>query len=358
MEYMILAINPGSTSTKVAVYKNENKQFAKSVEHSTAELGLYKSVAEQYPMRLEALQKILRGYGYEPTDFSAVVGRGGLLPPVRSGAYEVNEVMLERLKYRPVFEHASNLGAMLAYEIAVKAGVSAYIYDPIAVDELEPVARITGLPELPRISVIHALNMRAMALRTAKKRGCLYSQLCLIVVHLGGGISMSVHQGGKMIDIVSDDEGPFSPERAGRLPGTKLAELCFSGRYDLKKIQKIFRGAGGLVAHLDTNKALEVETRIKNGDKEAELVYYAMAYQVAKGIGELATVVRGNVDAIVLTGGIAYSGMLTQWIKERVEFIAPVEVMPGENEMESLAWGALRVLRGEEAVHIYEELFE
>ncbi len=352
--YMILAVNPGSTSTKIAVYKNETEQFRETVEHSNQELSRYKSVTDQYEMRKEAVLSYLKKMGFDVKRLSAVVGRGGLLPPVKSGAYRVNKAMLDRLINRPVAEHASNLGAVIAYHIASPLEIPAYIYDSVAVDELEDVARLSGLPEIDRKSLSHALNMRAVAIKTAEKLNKSYHDMNIIVAHLGGGISISVHKGGQMIDIVSDDEGPFSPERAGRVPCMLLAKLCYSGKYDHRTMMKRLRGNGGLVAYLGTNKAVEVEDRIKNGDKEAELVYYAMAYQVAKGIGELATVVMGDVDRIIITGGIAYSRIMTEWIKERVKFIAPVEIMPGENELEALALGALRVLRGEEQYHEYD----
>lgn len=267
--------------------------------------------------------------------------------------WKINEAMLDRLINRPIAEHASNLGAVIAYEIARPLGIPAYIYDSVAVDELEDVSKISGLPDINRKSLSHALNMRAVAIKTAKKSNKSYHDMNIIVAHLGGGISLSIHKDGKMIDIVSDDEGPFSPERAGRVPCMLLAKLCYSGKYDQRTMMKKLRGNGGLVAYLGTNKAIEVEERIKNGDKEAELVYYALAYQIAKGIGELATVVMGEVDRIVITGGIAHSKVMTELIKERVKFIAPVDIMPSENELESLALGALRVLKDEEKAHEY-----
>lgn len=351
--YKILAINPGSTSTKIAVYENEEEKFRDTLEHSNLELSKYEKIVDQHQMRKEAVVSFLQKNDFDVKELSAVVGRGGLLPPVKSGAYQVNEDMVERLRNRPIAEHASNLGAIIAYDIAKSLAIPAYIYDPVSVDELEEVARISGMPEIPRRSLIHALNMRAAAMRVAKMLNKSYHDLNLIVAHLGGGISMSVHQGAKMIEIVSDDEGPFSPERTGRVPCIQLAELCFSGKFTRQSMVKALRGKGGLVAYLGTNKTLEVEEMIKNGNKEAELIYYAMAYQIAKGIGELATVVKGTVDRIILTGGIAYSTMITGWIKERVEFIAPVEVIPGENELQSLAFGALRVLKGQETAYKY-----
>ena len=278
-----------------------------------------------------------------------------MLPPVKSGAYRVNDIMVDRLKNRPVFEHASNLGALIAYEVANITDIPAYIYDSVRVDELEDIARISGMPDIPRTSTNHVLNSRAMAMKVAKKYGKNYDEINCIVAHLGGGISINVQEKGKMIDIISDDEGTFSPERAGRVPCKGLIDLCYSGKYDEKTMHKKLRGNGGLKAYLNTHDAREVEKRIENGDKYAELVYEAMAYQVAKGIGELATVVEGNIDYIIITGGIAYSKTFTDWIIKRVKFIAPIEIMPGENEMESLALGTLRVLRGEEEANEYME---
>ncbi len=355
MTYYILAINPGSTSTKIALYANERELWKETLEHSSEELGRYAYVGEQYPMRKTAVLTFLATHQFEPRKLSAVVGRGGLLPPVASGAYRVNETMVARLRNDPVAEHASNLGATIAYDIAEEIGIAAYIYDSVAVDELQEIARITGWPKIPRISLIHALNMRAAAIKIARKLKRPYPELSLIVAHLGGGISMSVHRGGKMIDIVSDDEGPFAPERVGRIHAVELAKLCFSGKYQAREVLKTLRGQGGLIAYLKTNKTTEVEAMIQNGDKEAELIYQAMAYQIAKGIGELATVLNGQVDRIILTGGVAHSRMLTGWIEKRVKFIAPLEILAGENELESLALGALRVLRGEEPARKYRE---
>lgn len=352
--YRVLAINPGSTSTKIAIYEDVERKYTQNIEHDVEELKKYKSISEQYEMRKEAILSFIEDAGYKMDEFSAIVARGGLLPPVKSGAYIVNEQMVDRLMHRPVAEHASNLGAVIAYEIASSLNISAYIYDSVAVDELEPVAKISGLPEITRRSLVHTLNMRAVAIKTAEKLGGSYSNYSFIVAHLGGGISISAHKNGKMIDIVSDDEGPFSPERAGRVPCTQLVDQCYSGKYTVKEMQKKFRGKGGLAAYLGTVQAKAVEERINNGDKEAEQIYYAMAYQIAKGIGELAVVLKGKVDRIIITGGIAYSSMITNWIKELTQFIAPIEVVPGENELQSLAYGALRVLKGEEIAYKYD----
>lgn len=349
----ILAINPGSTSTKVALYADKKVMVVETLDHPVSEIQKFEHVQDQYEFRKNVILELLKENGISLESLDAVVGRGGLLPPVKSGAYKVNEEMVDRLKNRPVVEHASNLGALIAYEIAKSIGVDAYIYDSVAVDELSDIARISGMPTISRASLSHALNARAMAHRYAEKVGKKYEEMNLIVAHLGGGISVSAHQEGSMIDLNSDDEGPFSPERAGRVPCNKLIDLCYSGKYDRKTMKKRLRGKGGLSAYLGTVDAREVETMIKQGNQEAALVYEAMSYQVAKAIGELATVLKGEVDAIILTGGISYSEMVTDWIIERVSFIAPVEVLAGENELESLAFGTLRVLSGEEEARTY-----
>jgi len=352
--YKILTINPGSTSTKIAVFENEVEIFSSSIEHSAAELSKYKSVVEQYDFRKEAVLSFLEANNFSVSELSAIVARGGSLPPLQGGAYQINKKMVDRLIHRPSSEHASNIAAPIAYEIAASVGIPAYIYDAITVDELQPLARISGMPVLPRVSMVHTLNMRAVARMTAAAYQKNYADMNLIVAHMGGGITASLHHQGKMIDIVSDDEGPFSPERAGRVPCRPLIDLCYAGEYDFQTMRKMLRGYGGLTAYLGTNSAIEVQERIENGDEEAALIFEAMAYQIAKSIGELATVVKGKVDAIALTGGLAHSKMLTGWVKERVEFVAPVSIYPGENELESLALGGLRVLRGEELAHEYD----
>ncbi|MCM8711905.1 butyrate kinase [Clostridium sp. SYSU_GA19001] len=355
MSYKILAINPGSTSTKIALYEDEKQIFVKTLDHTAEEIEKYERIQDQFEMRKDVVLSFLKENGYNVNELSAVVGRGGMLPKVKSGAYRVNEVMACRLKNNPVIEHASNLGALIAYEIANTIGVNAYIYDSVRVDELKDIARISGIIQIERTSTSHALNSRAMAIKYAKEQGKKYSDMNFVVAHLGGGISITVHEKGRMVDVLTDDEGPFSPERSGRVPCHDLIDLCFSGKYDARTMHKMLRGNGGLKSYLNTVDAREVQKRIDNGDEYAKLIYEAMAYQVAKGIGDLATVVEGNVDVIILTGGIAYSETLTSWIKKRVQFIAPVVIMPGENEMESLALGTLRVLRGEEESREYTE---
>lgn len=345
----ILAINPGSTSTKIALYEGETLLFQHSITHSNEELARYDSIGAQFPMRKDAVLAALIEAGYQPNELAAVVGRGGILPPVQSGAYLVDALLAEVLEHRPVLAHASNLGGLIARNIAEPLGIPAYIYDSVAVDELSDVARISGLKHIARKSLSHALNMRAVAIKTAQTLGKPYRETNQIIAHLGGGLSLSAHQQGKMVDIVSDDEGPFSPERSGRLPLKDFAP--YAAGKDAKTLMKEIRGGAGLVSHLGTNSALEVEQRIAAGDAHARLVYEAMAYQIAKSIGELATVLCGAVDAITITGGIAHSRFITDEVIRRTRFIAPVYIAPGENEMEALALGAYRVLTGQEEAH-------
>lgn len=354
MSYKILALNPGSTSTKIALYEDSKEVFKINIEHSNEELEKYKNVADQYEMRYEAIINLLKENNFDINKLDAVVGRGGLLPPVKSGTYRVNELMVDRLKNRPVVEHASNLGAIIAFSIAEPLSIPAFICDSVAVDELEDIARISGMADISRKSFVHALNMRAVAIKTAKEMAKDFNDLNLIVAHLGGGISISIIKHGKIADIVSDDEGPFSPERSGRVPCKDLMNMCYEKEKAV--VSKKMRGKGGLISYLGTNNALEVEAMIKKGDEHAKLVYEAMAYQISKGIGELATVVDGKVDGIIVTGGIAYSEFITSRIKKSVNFIAPVIIVPGENELEALASGTLRVLKGEEKANEYTEV--
>lgn len=284
-----------------------------------------------------------------------VVGRGGLLNPIEGGTYEVNDRMLEDLKAGLLGEHASNLGGILAYEISKAIDKKSFIVDPVVVDEMQDVARISGLKEIERKSIFHALNQKAVARKYAKAIDRKYEDLNLIVAHLGGGVSVGTHEKGRVIDVPNalDGEGPFSPERAGSLPVGDIVNICFSGEYTKEEVKKMLKGNGGIVSYLNTNDAREVEDRIKDGDQYAKLIYYAMAYQVAKEIGASAAVLKGKVDGIIITGGIAYDKVFTSWIEERVSFIGPVTVYPGEDELTALAEGGLRVLRGEEEAKIY-----
>lgn len=351
----IVAINPGSTSTKLALYMDEQEIFVQTLDHPVEEIQKYDRVQDQFQFRKEVILECLEENNVNLKDLSAIVGRGGILPPVQSGAYRVNEAMVDRLANNPVVEHASNLGALIAYELAKPLGIPAFIYDSVAVDEFDEIARISGMPTIERVSTSHALNSRAMARKVAKKYDKSYEEMNFIVAHLGGGISLSAHKKGRMVDILADDEGPFSPERAGRVPCNKLIDLCYSGDYDKKTMKKMLRGKGGIGAYLGTLDAREVEKMIDEGNDQAALTYKAMAYQISKGVGEMATVLEGNVDAIVITGGIAYSKMVTTWISDRVSFLGPIEIMAGENELEALAFGALRVLKGQEEALEYLE---
>jgi butyrate kinase len=353
--YRVLVINPGSTSTKIAVYDDEALLFAETLRHPHDELAHFAHIADQYVFRRDAVLKGLRERDIELGSLAAVVGRGGILRPIESGTYRVNELMLKELRTPGEREHASNLGAIIANEIAAEAGVPVFIVDPVCVDEFDEVARISGLPEIERRSLSHALNIKATARRAARDLGRAYEELNLVIVHLGGGISVTAHRHGRMIDVnqALDGTGPFAPERAGGLPVGDVMRMCYSGRYTYEEMFRKVAGQGGLVAHLGTNDAEVIETRIAAGDEHAKLIYEAMAYQIAKEIGAMATTLKGRVDAIVLTGGLAHSKMVVPWIKERVEFIAPVLVYPGEDEMLAMAQGALRVLRGEEEAKEY-----
>ncbi|NBI07752.1 butyrate kinase [Senegalia massiliensis] len=355
--YRLLVINPGSTSTKIAIFDNEKLVLEETLRHSTEELSPYESMYDQFEFRKNIILKTLNDKEINITKLSAVVGRGGLLKPISGGTYNVDEKMIEDLKVGVLGEHASNLGGIIAGEIATGLNIPSYIVDPVVVDEMKDIARISGMHELERKSIFHALNQKAVARRASDELKKTYEELNFIVAHLGGGISVGAHEKGKVIDVNNalDGEGPFSPERSGGLPSGDLAKMCYSGNYTLDDIKKKIKGNGGLVAYLGTNDAREVSERIDKGDKKAELVYKAMAYQVSKEIGACAAVLKGQVDGIILTGGIAYDDTFISWIKDSVEFISKVFVYPGEDEMIALAQGGLRVLRGEEKAKEYTD---
>lgn len=354
--YRMLIINPGSTSTKIAVYDGLEPVFVETLRHSAEELAPYSTIFDQYEFRKNVIIKAVEDRGIELSSLNAVVGRGGLLKPIEGGTYSVNEKMLEDLKIGVQGQHASNLGGVIAYEIAKTYNIPSFIVDPVVVDEMHDVARISGMPEIERKSIFHALNQKAVAKRYAKEKGVKYEDLNLIVAHMGGGISVGAHKKGRIVDVNNalDGEGPFSPERSGGVPVGDLVKMCFSGRYTQDEIKKKITGKGGLVAYLGTNDGREVKKMMEEGNKEAELLYKAMAYQVAKEIGSCAAVLKGEVDAIILTGGLAYGEEYVSWIKERVSFISPVVVYPGEDEMLALAEGGLRVLKGEETAKEYK----
>lgn len=359
--YRVLVVNPGSTSTKVAVYDDEDPLFVENLRHPAHVLAAYVHIADQYPFRRDAVLVLLEEQKVEIASLDAVVGRGGILRPVPSGTFRVDARMVDELRHPVGREHASNLGAIIANDIASRASVPAFVVDPVSVDELDPIARISGLPEIERRSISHALSLKATAHRVAEDLGRSYQELNLVGVHLGGGITVSAHRRGRMVDVnqALDGTGPFAPERAGGLPVGDVVRMCYGhppyqgARPSYEEMSKNIVGRGGLVAHLGTNDGIEVERRIDGGDAHARLVYEAMAYQIAKEIGLMATVLKGKVDAIYVTGGLAYSARLIAWVEERVSWIAPFLLYPGENEMLALAQGALRVLSGEERAKEY-----
>lgn len=353
---LVLVINPGSTSTKVSLFEGERETKAFKIDHSKEQLDQYKKIPDQYEYRLGLIKDWLNKEKVSTNTLMAVVGRGGLLRPMPGGTYSVTDIMIEDLINGVQGEHASNLGGMLAKGFADLENIPAYIVDPVAVDEFKEVARISGLIELPRKSLLHALNIKAVSHRRAKELGKDLKDLNLVVAHLGGGISVVAIEDGKMVDVNNAKEmGPFSPDRTGGLPVGDIVRMCFSGEYTLNDMKKKIQGEGGLYSYLGTMDGREVEERIKNGDQYAKLIYDAMAYQIGKEIGAYSTVLSGKVDNIILTGGLSHSKYLVDIIKEMVTYIGEVIVYPGEDEMDALNKGALRVLNGQEEAKIYEK---
>jgi butyrate kinase len=353
----ILAINPGSTSTKIAVFDGKEQLFVKNIKHSTEELSDFKKITDQSDFRKNVILKELEENNISLKSIEVVMGRGGLIKPIPSGIYKVNELLKEHLYNGYSGEHASNLGGLIADNIAKSIGLSdSYIADPVVVDELQPVARITGHPLFERVSIFHALNQKAVARGYAQEIGKEYEALNLIVAHMGGGISVGAHEKGRVIDVnqALDGEGPFSPERSGTLPTGQLVNLCFSGKYTKDEVKKLLVGKGGYVGYFGSNDAYQVEKDAQAGDEKAKLIENAMAYQVAKAVGEAAVVLQGKVDAILLTGGIAYGKPIVAEITRFIDWIAPVKVFPGEDEMRALAFNAYRVLNGETIAKNYE----
>jgi len=345
----ILAINPGSTSTKMAVFTESKSVLLKTIRHESSELDAYPRITDQFQFRKDLILKELNDSGIPLEKIEVVIGRGGLIHPIPSGVYEVNEAMIRDLRKGLLGEHASNLGGLIAADIARDLpGAKAYIADPVVVDELQDVARLSGHPLFARKSIFHALNQKAIARTHAQAAGVPYESLNLIIAHLGGGISVGAHLKGKVIDVNNalDGEGAFSPERAGTLPAGSLAEYCMNSGADLRSIKQMLTGKGGMVAYLGHNNALKLEQMAREGDRRAILIQEAMAYQVCKEIGAMASVLKGEVNAILLTGGIAYNPDLTAYIRERVSFIAPVFIYPGEDEMKALALNGNMVLKG------------
>lgn len=348
--YRILAVNPGSTSTKVAVFENETLIVDEVVRHAKGDLAGFQSVVEQKDLRSAVVLDVLRAHGVELDSLDAVVGRGGLIDPIDSGTYVINKRMMDDLIDSAAAVHASALGGIIAEEIGRAAGVPSYVVDPVVVDELDQNAKLTGFPGIERRSVFHALNQKAIARRCAAEMGTTYENGRFIVAHMGGGITVGAHRYGRVIDVndALSGEGPFTPERTGGIPALPLIRLCFSGAYTEKELIDIVTKTGGMMAYLGTNDLRKCERLIKEGDEYAALVLESMAYQVSKEIGAMTAALEGRVDAIILTGGLAYSNRFTGCIKQRVGLIAPVKAYPGEDEMRALAEGALRVLRGEE----------
>ncbi len=351
----LLVINPGSTSTKIGVFQGDKELFQETLRHSSDEIGKYDTIFDQMDFRKDIIVNLLKEKNFDLNSLSAVVGRGGMLKPMESGTYRVNDKMLEDLKIGVQGQHASNLGGMLANKIAGELNIPAFIVDPVVVDELDNVARISGVPELPRVSKFHALNQKAVAKRYSKENGIKYTDLNLIVVHMGGGVSVGAHKDGRIIDVNNalDGEGPFSPERAGTVPVGALIKMCYSGNFTEKEVYAKIVGKGGYVAYLNTNDARDVLKLVDEGDKNAELYFNAFIYQISKAVGEMATVLKGKVDRIILTGGIAYSEKVVEELRKRIGWISEITVYPGEDELLALAEGALRVLNGEEEVKEY-----
>lgn len=353
----ILVINPGSTSTKIAVYEDTRPIFLKSIKHNLSELKPFETTVDQLQFRKDLVLNELKSEMIDLNQIRIIMGRGGMIKPVESGVYEVNARMKEDLRIGVMGDHASNLGGLIADEIAQHLpDAKAYIADPVVVDELQEIARVSGHPLFERKSIFHALNQKAIARSYAHSIHRNYEEMNLIIAHLGGGISIGAHCRGRVIDVnqALDGEGPVSPERSGTVPIGDLLKLCFSGQFDYKSLQKMITGEGGYVAYFGTNDAHKIETMASNGDAKAKLIQDALGYQVAKYIGASACVLEGNVDAIILTGGLAHNKTLTEFISKHVSFIAPVLVYPGEDEMKALAMNALLVLNNQIKPKIYE----
>lgn len=355
MSIKSLIINPGSTSTKIGVFEDETLLFEETLRHSTEEIAQYASIVDQKDFRKDIIINLLRSKDFDINSLNMVVGRGGMLKPISGGTYPVTDALLEDLKVGVQGQHASNLGGILAREIADSIGVPSYIVDPVVVDELIPEARLSGVPELPRVSKFHALNQKAVAKRYAKESGKPYASLNLIVVHMGGGVSVGAHKNGCVIDVFNalDGDGAFSPERAGGVPNGSLIDMCFSGKYTKAEVYKKLVGNGGFNAYLGTNDMREVEKEIEAGNDKAKLAADAFVLQVAKDMGSMACVLNGKVDQIIITGGIAYDKNVVAGLQEKAGWIAPITVYPGEDELLALVQGGLRVLNGEEAAMEY-----
>lgn len=354
-DHALLVINPGSTSTKISWFVGGEERFAQTLSHSTEDLARYPSIASQAPFRRDAIDRFLASHELDSAGLDAVVARGGLLHPLEGGVYAVNDAMVADLESGDYGHHASNLGGILARAIADAVGCPAFIADPVVVDELDDVARLSGLPGLPRRSIFHALNQKSAAREACRRLGLSYESSNLIVAHLGGGVSVGAHRAGRVVDVNNalDGEGPFSPERAGTLPAGQLVTLVLSGEHEEKEIRRMITGRGGLVAHAGTNDVRELIARARDGDETADLVLRSMCYRISREISSHGATLAGSVDAVVLTGGMAHNEEVVSQISARVGFLAEVVVIPGEREMVSLAAAALGALIGEREVRTY-----
>jgi len=355
MASTILVINPGSTSTKIGVFEDLKQVFTEGIEHSAEEIGKFPNIAAQYDFRRRHIEAALEKRGFDKKRLSAVVGRGGLLRPIPGGVYAVNEAMKADLSAAKYGEHASNLGALIADALGKELGIPAFIADPVVVDELDEVARVSGHKLFSRISIFHALNQKAVARRWCKENGRKYEESTLIVAHMGGGVSVGLHKDGRVVDVNNalNGEGPFSPERSGTLPAAQLARLCFSGKHTEKEVLKMITGQGGLVSFMGSNDMRVAENAFRAGDPAGTLYYKAFIYQVGKAVGALAAAACGKVDAVILTGGIAYGKEVVHGVAEMCGFIAPVVAYPGEGELEALALAGSSALSGEAKVQSY-----
>lgn len=355
MSMKSLIINPGSTSTKIGVFEDETLLFEETLRHSTEEISKYALIVDQKDFRKKIILDLMKEKDFDMKSLNVIVGRGGMLKPIPGGTYAVTDDLLNDLMVGKQGQHASNLGGILAREIGDSIGVPSYIVDPVVVDELMPIARYSGVPELPRTSVFHALNQKAVAKRYAKEKGVAYDSLRLIVVHMGGGVSVGAHENGKVVDVFNalDGDGAFSPERAGAVPSGALIKMCFSGKFTEREVYKKLVGNGGFNAYVGTNDMRDVEKMVQDGNKEAAEIREAFILQVAKDIGSMACVLNGKVDQIIMTGGIAYDKVVTDGLTQRAGFIAPITVYPGEDELLALAQGAIRVMNGEEKAMEY-----
>lgn len=356
--WKLLIINTGSTSTKVAVYENETAVIKEELKVKAEEVKDCTKVIEQYDMRMKSLKDFFEDKKINPKEFDMIVTRGGPIPPCEGGAYKVNQLMVDVLKYAPLNEHASSLACMLGKEIADRYNIPVMIYDPVSVDEFRPEARLTGFPEIKQPSRVHALNIKQTARLIAKKMGKSVRDLNFVIAHLGGGITIAASKKGRLIDALCSYNGPMTPQRSGRISTLEMMEFCYSGKYSKEEMRKMIVSNAGFVAYFGTQDARDVEKLIDEENEQAKLVFETMAYQVAKGIGEMSVVLDGDVDRIIMTGGMAYSKRFTDYVTKKVSFIAPVEIMPGEQEMEALAQGGLRVLAGEEKAREYSILPE